>query len=85
MCEVSQQYHNCPIVLIVESIYFTLVLSQFDFQLSRNSVPSDMLVSQNFSGHIIITMDEISTVKGEKLFIFVQGNMPAQVCTCSRI
>ena len=38
----------------------------------------DMLVYPGFPGHIIMAVDEISNANGEKLFIFAQGNTPAQ-------
>ena len=38
----------------------------------------DMLVYPGFPGHIIIAVDEIVNESGQKLFIFAQGNTPAQ-------
>ena len=38
----------------------------------------DMLVTPGFPGHIIIIVDKVSNENGDNLFIFAQGNTPAQ-------
>ncbi len=38
----------------------------------------DMLIYPGFPGHIIMIVDEIINASGKKMFIFAQGNTPAQ-------
>lgn len=44
----------------------------------NNLTIGDMLVKPGFPGHIEIIVDAIINEKGEKLFLLVQGNTPAQ-------
>lgn len=38
----------------------------------------DMLITPGFPGHIIMIVDKATNVNGDNLFIFAQGNTPAQ-------
>lgn len=44
----------------------------------KNLQVGDMLITPGFPGHIIMIVDKATTVNGDNLFIFAQGNTPAQ-------
>ncbi|WP_344789028.1 DUF4846 domain-containing protein [Postechiella marina] len=47
-------------------------------ELAKDLKIGDMLIKGGLPGHIVIICDEVVNSKGDKLFLLVQGNTPAQ-------
>lgn len=68
--------------------YLNLIYTYAGTQLLYNELPKitnkanvevgDMLIFPGSPGHVIMVVDKITTIDGDILFIFAQGNTPAQ-------